>query len=340
MLVRARLLVAVVVAVVVAVALIGAVCSRDARASSSSAQLPAAVRKIMDKKRYDHSSWSLLVADAESGEVAFALDRNVGMIPGSNAKLYSMSALLDTLGPDYRFETPVYATGPVDGSTVSGNLVLVASGDLVLGGRGAVDGSTIAWENFDHNDANALPGAELTPQDPLAGLDALAGQVAAAGVSAIAGDVVIDDRLFETDTEMNPETPTTPIMVNENVIDLLSTPSQPGQPAEFTSRPQTAAYQVTSSVMTVEAGGTTDVEVDTTGDQITVSGTIAADADPLLKVQQVADAAGFARTAFIEALARAGVDTSLVQVDRERATGEVLIELVAGRRQRDDPVLG
>src|SRR5918994_5315178 len=69
MLVRARLLVAVVVAVVVAVALIGAVCSRDARASSSSAQLPAAVRKIMDKKRYDHSSWSLLVADAESGEV-------------------------------------------------------------------------------------------------------------------------------------------------------------------------------------------------------------------------------------------------------------------------------
>jgi serine-type D-Ala-D-Ala carboxypeptidase/endopeptidase (penicillin-binding protein 4) len=290
----------------VALFLVVALTGAGYAGGDDTSDLPDEVREIMGKKRYRHGTWALVVADAESGDVEYSLEPDTFMIPGSNAKLYSMSAALDTLGPDHRFETPVYATGPVDGPTVAGDLVLVASGDLVLGGRGATEG-TIAYENFDHNDANALPIATLTPQDPLAGLDALASQVAAAGVTTVAGDVLIDDRLFETDTEMNPETPTTPIMVNENVIDLLTTPSQPGQPAEFTSRPQTAAYQVTSSVTTVEAGGTTDVEVDASGNQITVSGTIAADADPLLKVQQVADPAAFARTAFVEALARAGV---------------------------------
>ena len=293
------------VALFLAVALLGA-ASTSVSAGSSSSDLPEKVQEIMGKKRYAHAQWAVLVTDSESGDVEFSLEPDTFVIPGSNAKLYSMSTLLDALGPDHRFETPVYATGPVEAATVAGDLVLVASGDLVLGGRGATEG-TIAYENLDHNDANAIPGATLTPQDPLAGLDALAAQVAASGVTAVAGDVVIDDRLFETDTEMNPETPTTPIMLNENVIDLLTTPTAPDQPAEFTWRPQTAAYQVQSSVTTVEAGGTTDVEVNATDGSIAVTGTIAADADPLLMVQQVDDPAAFARTAFIEALARAGV---------------------------------
>jgi len=287
------------------VALLGA-ASTSAGSVSSSSDLPAKVQEIMGKRRYAHARWALLVADAESGDVEFSLEPDSFVIPGSNAKLYSMSALLDALGPDHRFETPVYATGPVEGATVAGDLALVASGDLVLGGRGATEG-TVTYENFDHNDANAIPGATLTPEDPLAGLDDLAAQVAAAGVTAVAGDVVVDDRLFQTDTEMNPETPTTPIMLNENVIDLLTTPTAAGQPAEFTWRPQTAAFQVQSSVTTVEAGGTTDIEVDATDGEIAVTGTIAADSDPQLRVEQVADPAAFARTAFIEALARAGV---------------------------------
>ncbi len=293
------------VALLLAVAVLGAASTSGGSAESSS-DLPEKVREIMGKKRYAHARWAMLVADSESGDVEFSLEPDTFMIPGSNAKLYSMSTALDALGPDYRFETPVYATGPVDAATIAGDLVLVASGDLVLGGRGATEG-VISYENFDHNDANAIPGATLTPEDPLAGLDDLAAQVAASGVTAVAGDVVIDDRLFETDMEMNPETPTTPIMVNENVIDLLTTPTAAGEPAEFTWRPQTATYQVQSTVTTVEAGGTTDIEVDATDGAITVTGTIAADSDPLLMVQQVDDPAAFARTAFIEALARAGV---------------------------------
>ena len=35
-------------------------------------------------------------------------------IPGSSTKLFSVSAALDDLGFDHRFETPVYAQGEVE----------------------------------------------------------------------------------------------------------------------------------------------------------------------------------------------------------------------------------
>ena len=62
--------------------------------------------------------------------------------------------------------------------------------------------------------ANGIPGATLTPEDPLAGLNELARQVKASGVTHISGDVVIDDRLFKVDREQNPDTPTTPTRVH------------------------------------------------------------------------------------------------------------------------------
>ena len=45
-----------------------------------------------------------------------------------------------------------------------------------MGGRTKPDG-TVDFANLDHNDANPIPGATLTPEDPLAGLDELAAQV-------------------------------------------------------------------------------------------------------------------------------------------------------------------
>jgi D-alanyl-D-alanine carboxypeptidase/D-alanyl-D-alanine-endopeptidase (penicillin-binding protein 4) len=276
-------------------------------AAASVGDLPASARKVIHKERYENSTWALRVVDPRTEKAVFSVSPRRQVIPGSTGKLYSISTALDALGPDHRFETPVFATGPVQGSTLSGNLVLVASGDLVLGGRGATEGE-VAFRNTDHSDANAVPGAKLTPQDPLAGLDELAAQVRAAGITSVTGDVVIDDRLFETDTEMNPEVPVTPIMVNENLIDLLTTPTEPGQPAELFWRPQTASYQVSSTVMTVAAGGATEIEVDSSQEgRIELSGTIAADSEPQLKTAPIEDPAGFARIALIEALARAGV---------------------------------
>jgi serine-type D-Ala-D-Ala carboxypeptidase/endopeptidase (penicillin-binding protein 4) len=54
--------------------------------------------------------------------------------------------------------TPVKRTGTLFGSTLDGDLILVAQGDLTMDGRTKPDG-TVDFANLDHNDANLLPGA-------------------------------------------------------------------------------------------------------------------------------------------------------------------------------------
>jgi D-alanyl-D-alanine carboxypeptidase/D-alanyl-D-alanine-endopeptidase (penicillin-binding protein 4) len=234
-----------------------AACSVDV--SPAATGLPQEIKNVMGDARYAHSRWGLLTYDFTTGKRGMALNENQFFIPGSTTKLFSLSAAWHTFGPDHRFTTPVYRQGTLNGGTLSGDLVLVASGDLTMGGRTKSDG-TVDFANLDHADANAIPGATLTPENPLAGLDQIAQEVKKSGVTRVSGDVVIDDRLFEVDRDQNPEIPTTPIIVNDNLIDMVSTPTTVGQPAKLDYRPQTSAYTVTSKVTTVEAGKPARVE--------------------------------------------------------------------------------
>ncbi|MDH6139580.1 D-alanyl-D-alanine carboxypeptidase/D-alanyl-D-alanine-endopeptidase (penicillin-binding protein 4) [Kitasatospora sp. GP30] len=285
------------------VAMAGA--SASAPTAVADDDLGPAIEAIMHKPGYEHAQWGLLEVDTATGKVVHSRFANQFFIPGSTAKLVTISAAWHTLGPDHRFTTPLIAVGARDGSTLNGNLALVAQGDLTMGGRTRADGS-VAFTDIDHTYADDLPGATLTPEDPLAGLDQLARQVRDAGITRVDGDVIVDPRLF-TPPALDPQP--TPLIINDNLIDLLTTPTAAGQPAELSWRPQVAPYQVTSTVRTVAAGGPTDIQVATSpdGTRITLSGTIAADAKPTLKVSPVQDPNAFGRTALIEALARAGV---------------------------------
>jgi serine-type D-Ala-D-Ala carboxypeptidase/endopeptidase (penicillin-binding protein 4) len=275
-------------------------------AIASADDIDPRITAVMDKPAYENAQWGLLQIDPSDGRVGLSQFPDQSFIPGSVTKLFSVSATWGTLGRDHRFETPVYAVGGQDGSTLDGNLVLVAQGDLTMGGRTKPDGS-VDYTDIDHTYANDLPGATLTPQDPLAGLDSIAEQVRSAGITRVAGDVLIDDRAFSAVGELDP-TPT-PLIINDNLIDLLTTPTAPGQPADFSWRPQVSTFEVTSSVRTVAVDGPTDILVTTSpdGHQISVSGTIAAQSQPQLRVAQVEDASALGRTALIDALARAGV---------------------------------
>jgi D-alanyl-D-alanine carboxypeptidase/D-alanyl-D-alanine-endopeptidase (penicillin-binding protein 4) len=267
-----------------------------------------AITQVMSKPVYAHSRWGLLTQDLSSKQYLTSQNASQFFIPGSNAKLFSTSTLWSTLGPNYRFHTPVFRTGPTQNGTLAGNLVLVASGDLTMGGRTKPDG-TVDFANFDHNDANALPGfATLTPENPLAGLNQLAQQVRASGIRKITGNVVIDPRLFDVDTEQNPETPTWPIIINDNKIDVVATPKAVGQQAGLDWRPKTAAYTVASTVTTGPAGSAIKLSIAVTSPgHLLLAGSVPAGHAPVVYTHQIEDPPAFARTAFIEALRRAGV---------------------------------
>ena len=270
--------------------------------------LGPAINAIMHKPAYRHAQWGVLEVDPARRETIHSRFANQGFIPGSDTKLVTLSTAWHTLGPDHRFTTPVYSVGTRSGATLTGDLALVAQGDLTMGGRTKPDGS-VDYTDIDHTDANDLPGATLTPEDPLAGIDAIAQQVRAAGITHVDGDVVIDPRIF-TPPPLDPQP--TPLIVNDNLIDLLTTPSAAGQPAQLMWRPQVAPYSVTSTVQTVAAGGPTAISVSASpdGTHITVSGTIAAGAQPVLRTSGIQDPNAFGRTALIEALGRAGVSVT------------------------------
>src|SRR5919112_1940973 len=148
----------------------------------------------MNSSRYQYGEWGYLEVDPSGGTTVRALgppDRLY--IPGSSTKLFTVSATLDDLGFDHRFETPVYARGKVEKGTLGGDLVLVASGDLTMGGRTAPNG-TVSYTPVDHTYANDVPGATLTPENPLAGLDEIARQVRESGITRVDGNVIIDTR--------------------------------------------------------------------------------------------------------------------------------------------------
>ena len=287
----------------------------SARADSAGEQdepLSPAITRIMDRPQYANARWGLLQVDAASGRVRQSLRGAEMFLPGSSAKLFSVSAVWKILGPDTRFTTPVHFLGSRKGGRVEGDLVLVGSGDLTLGGRTKPDGS-VDWTNTDHGDANAIPGATLTAEDPLAGIKELARQVRASGITEVQGNVVIDDRLFTSSFEPQP----TPVMINDNLIDIVTTPTEPGSPAEVTFRPLSASYVVDATVKTVAVGQPTAITiVGSAPGTITVTGTIAAGSATLVRVAPINDPAAFARTAFIEALR-----TASVQID-VAASGE------------------
>jgi D-alanyl-D-alanine carboxypeptidase/D-alanyl-D-alanine-endopeptidase (penicillin-binding protein 4) len=290
----------------------------DADGGRDRSNIGRAIKKVQERPRYAHADWGLMVADLRTGRTILQQEPETLFRIASASKLFAMAGAFVQFGSDHRFETPILRDGEVDSSGVlDGDLILVASGDLTMGGRRNPDG-TIAYTDFDHNDANAVGGAILTKPDPLAGLDDLAEQVAAAGITTVQGDVVIDDRLFETTPHR--EYILTPIIINDNLIDLTIEPQSAGALAPVAWRPKSAAFEVVSEVTTVEAGGPTDIEIsaDSSGGLTTilVSGTVAADADdnPFglqeVRTYQVEDPASFARTLLIEALQRAGVSVA------------------------------
>jgi D-alanyl-D-alanine carboxypeptidase/D-alanyl-D-alanine-endopeptidase (penicillin-binding protein 4) len=299
------------------------------------------IAAIMKKPRYTSakSQWSMVVMDANTGQVLDSLNPDLLVLTASVRKLYSVATALNVIGADHRFVTPVYSVGTVDGSgRLTGNLILKASGDLTFGGRQKPDG-TVDFTDFDHNDARGFGGALLTPEDPLTALNDLAQQVRASGITSVSGDVIIDDRLFDSFRVPNGNVLISPIVINENVIDVtLVSGASVGTAGVLDWRPRTSAMSMQGTSVTTAANSTADIMV--SGDDLKdpplsclaapdCKGTLSSATSlavpatiplgfvsPLVgngeyvSILRVEDPPSFARTAFIDALARAGVSVS------------------------------
>jgi D-alanyl-D-alanine carboxypeptidase/D-alanyl-D-alanine-endopeptidase (penicillin-binding protein 4) len=275
----------------------------------SSDALTERVEKVMKSPGYEHARWGFLVVDAATGQTLYERAADELFRPASVTKLFSTAAALVELGPDFRFQTPVVRKGEVDASgTLKGDLILVAKGDLSLGGRTGPEGHLLFMDD-DHTYASGVTG-DLVPAEPLAGLDHLAREVHDGGIKAITGDVLIDDRLFApaTSTGSGPRR-VSPIVVNDNLVDLLVTPgSKPGDPATLRTVPSQSFLNVDFQVETGDEKSKPWIDVRGVGTRgCVVRGTIPAGHKPILRTFGVDQPDDFARAMFIEALRSRGV---------------------------------
>jgi D-alanyl-D-alanine carboxypeptidase/D-alanyl-D-alanine-endopeptidase (penicillin-binding protein 4) len=299
-----------------------------AASQTSSTAVPANVQSVFDKPLYKGATWGMRVLDGDKVLIDLNSDRQLYI--GSVRKVFSVGQLLNAVGPDHTYDTPVYRTGSVDANGVlHGNLIVVASGDLTMGGRKNPDG-TIAVSDWDHNEADSLGNAILTKPNPLAGYAQLAQAVRAAGIKRVTGDVVIDDRLFKP-YFFRDQFSIRPIFVNDDVVDLSMTPGgTPGSPVRFSYRPMSAALRVVSRLVVAPPNAKTTFDMNprpecigAPGCTVTITGSLDSNYVPpltgepvLVQTVRITQPSNYARTVFVEQLRSAGVTVAAPPVQQ------------------------
>ena len=109
-----------------------------------------AIQAVMNRPEFTHASWGMAFYDLDAGKLVAGVNADRLFVPGSTTKLLTMGTALEVLGPDHRFRTRVYRTGPVKDGVLEGDLVLRAAGDPNLSGR-VRDGNRYAFLDRDHS---------------------------------------------------------------------------------------------------------------------------------------------------------------------------------------------
>jgi PBP4 family serine-type D-alanyl-D-alanine carboxypeptidase len=269
-----------------------------------------AFARIRDKPEFKHSFFGVEVYSVPRGKVLYAYNADKLFQTGSTAKAVTTGTSLELLGPDFRYRTPVYRTGPVVNGVLKGDLVLVASGDPNLSSRLQADG-TLAFVDEDHNYGGF--GSGLVPGDPAMPLTKLAERVKAAGIHRVEGRVLIDIGLFAEDgREMGSGVYKSPIVVNDNVIDLVLTPGAPGAPATMRQSLTVPYLRFVNHVATVGKGGDTALSRSEKAlpggvTEVTLTGHIPNDRGDYFQPYPVPSPTRFAATLFAGRLAAQGV---------------------------------
>jgi PBP4 family serine-type D-alanyl-D-alanine carboxypeptidase len=271
----------------------------------------------MERPEFAHSRFGLKLIGADTGNSIYELNGEQLFVPGSTTKLLSEGTMLEILGGDYRFHTRIYRTGPVKkNGTLEDDLVLVASGDLDLSNRIQSD-DTLAFEDEHHSyggpDSKGLSG------DPLLVLRDFAKQVAAKGIKRIKGRVLMDASLFpEGYRELGTNVVVSPIVVNDNVIDVIVSPGKSEVATVILKiAPQTGYLTIVNKATTGKPGSKpsisyTDDKLNPDGTRsVTLPGSFPLDGKPAMASYAVPEPSRFAATMLLEALKEQGITGSL-----------------------------
>ena len=143
----------------------------------------ARVDAALSEAHAQKALWGVLVADRDSGETLYELNADRFFTPASNAKIFTSTLALATLGSDFHFHTTLETSGQLGSD---GRL----DGDLVLVGRGDPD---LSNRKFPY-------AGKVEREGPTeAALAEMVQSAVAKGLKEVNGDIVADDSYFPYD---------------------------------------------------------------------------------------------------------------------------------------------
>ncbi len=235
-----------------------------AAAPAPAAGLAASLDSVFSDTSFAHAHWGVELRSLADDRVVYQRNSDRMFLPASNMKLVTGAAILEVLGPDYRYKTQIEASGPIQNGTLEGDLVVRGSGDPTFSIRLAGDPRDIfrAW----------------------------ADSLRALGVTRISGGIVGVDEAFDDpalgsgwswdDLDSSYAAGVTGLQFSEGVVDIQVIPgSNVGDPGIVILSPPTQYVKVQNLTVTTSPGTAARVDVDRedTGPGIIISGTIPID---------------------------------------------------------------
>lgn len=93
------------------------------------------VQKFAQHVDLQGAAVSVAIADMQTGEILQAENLHQRLCPASVWKLFTTTAAVKILGPDFRFRTVLAYDGKITGDTLNGNIYLIGGGDPALGSK-------------------------------------------------------------------------------------------------------------------------------------------------------------------------------------------------------------
>jgi D-alanyl-D-alanine carboxypeptidase/D-alanyl-D-alanine-endopeptidase (penicillin-binding protein 4) len=266
--------------------------------------LARALDARLDAPPFHRQLWGLAVLD-ERGRTLYARNADRLFIPASTAKLAVTAVVAARLPAEWTVRTSVYATGPIRGGVLRGDLVLYGRGDPT-------------WSRRCYGLDTARAG--VCESDPSWAVRRLADSLRSRGVRTVTGDLIGDGSWFDPplvhpawenyDLNWWYAAPVGGLGINDNSVDITwSAGPGPGAPANIALAPAFAPVTLDNRAVTTpgDTGTTIDFFRDPGTLRIRAEGRVALTGRGRTEFFALPDPAFYAGVALRAALADVGI---------------------------------
>ena len=273
-------------------------CNRTVlRELSSTDILKENIAEIFEDPNFYVANWGVYIESLETGEVIFRQNPYKLFMPASNMKLFTTSAVLARLGPDYTYKTRLLKRGEITKEGVlEGDLLVIGAGDPTFSGRFSEDrGITYIFDNW-------------------------AGSLKAAGINIVNGDIIGSGSVFDNnfygggweydDLQFAYAAPVAGLSFNENAILIVVKPgTETGAPAKITLIPDTKFVSIINKTNTINPTRIQQItatrKIGT--NEIVVAGTISTDRNQVTRNVSIENPVVYTLEVFKETLELNGI---------------------------------